>query len=200
LTLNIKKIEKQLGKQIRLNSISVGFDVAENFTGVCILKSDDKKITIEHLQVIKTNRKLDHFHRADNFIASLEKFKQLLTKYKQFKILVIEQCYYGINAQVLIHLAHFGILCYSVLNRDFDVYYHYGASTARMIIGFNFNTQKAKGNIIPHIITKGKNKGKEKKISSKPLVHDYLKTDFNVEINQEDEADAFVLSLAGLLS
>lgn len=200
MILNIKTIEKQLGKQIRLNAISVGLDVAEYYTGVCILRSDKSKIYIDHLQVIKTDKTLDHFHRADIFTAALEKFKQIISNYKQFKILVIEKCYYGVNAQVLIHLAHFGILCYIVLKKDFDVYYHYGASTARSIIGFNFIKQEKLGNIKPHKITRGKNKGKFKKIPYKALVHDYLKTEFNVNIEQEDEADAFVLSLAGLLS
>ena len=198
-TLNISDIEKRLNKKIRQNAVSIGFDVAERFTGICILKANKDKIYIKDLQKIETSNKEDHFNRADHYVASLEKFKQDLEKYKDFKILVIERCYYGRNAETLIHLAHFGILTYTILKKLFDTYYYIGATTARAIIGFNQKRQEKLGNIKPKIITRGKNKGKPKKIKCKALVHDYLKTDFNIDIKDEDEADAFVLALAGLL-
>lgn len=198
-TLNIETIEKKLNKQIRRNAISIGIDVAERYTGICILKSNTKTVSIDHLQVIETSRKEDHFNRADHFVASLEKFRQGLNKYKGYKILVIERCYYGRNAETLIHLAHFGIITYIILKKEFDTYYYIGATTARSIIGFNQKSQEKLGNIKPKIITRGKNKGKPKKIKCKALVHDYLRTDFNVDIKNEDEADGFVLAFAGLL-
>ena len=197
--LNIENIENKLNKQIRRNAISVGIDVAERYTGICILKSNDKKLYIEHLQVIETSQKEDHFHRADHFVSSLEKFKQILKKYKDYKIMVIERCFYKSNPKTLIHLAHFGIIAYIILKNSFDTYYYMGATTARSIIGFNQKRQENLGNIKPKIITRGKNKGKPKKIKCKSLVHDYLRTDFNVDIKNEDEADGFVLALAGLL-
>jgi Holliday junction resolvasome RuvABC endonuclease subunit len=199
IKLSIKNIEKKLDKQIRKDTISIGFDVAESYTGVCILKTDKDNLIIVDTQVIETTHKEDHFNRADHYVAALEKFKQTLEKYKGYKILVIERCYFGRNPETLIHLAHFGILTYTILKKEFDTYYYLGATTARSIIGFNQRKQEAKGNLKPHIITKGKNKGKEKKIDCKSLVHDYLKTDFNLIFNSKDEADAFVLALAGLL-
>ena len=199
MNFKIKDIEKKLGKTIRLNCISVGFDVAEKFTGICILKTDNKTIYIENLQVIETTEKEDHFHRADHYVASLEKFKQTLQNFKNSKIMIIERCYYGKNVETLIHLAHFGILTYIILKKEFETYYYFGATTARSMIGFNQRKQEEKGNLIPHVITKGKNKGRTKKIDCKSLVHDYLKTDFRLEFKSKDEADAFVLALAGLL-
>jgi len=199
MKLSIKDIEKNLKKVVRQNCISVGFDVAERYTGVCILKTDNKNIFIKHLQTIETTNKEDHFNRADHYVAALEKFKQTLNKYKDYKVLVIERCYYGRNPETLIHLAHFGILTYVILKKEFDTYYYFGATTARSLIGFNQRKQEALGNIKPHIITRGKNKGKAKKIECKDLVHDYLKTNFRIEIKNKDEADAFVLALAGLL-
>ena len=56
-TLNIKQIEKKLHKTIRRNCISIGFDVAERYTGICILKVDNKDIIIDNLQVIETTDK-----------------------------------------------------------------------------------------------------------------------------------------------
>jgi Holliday junction resolvasome RuvABC endonuclease subunit len=199
MNFKIKDLEKKLNKQVARNVYSIGFDVAENFTGVCILRTDKDNIYMEHLQVIEISAKEDHFNRADHYVAALEKFKQTLGKYKGYKILVIERCFFGRNVETLIHLAHFGIITYLILKKEFDTYYYFGATTARSIIGFNQKRQEEKGNIKPKIITKGKNKGKAKKIDCKSLVHDYLKTDFNVHIENKDEADAFVLALAGLL-
>lgn len=199
MIFKIKDIEKKLGKSIRKNCISVGFDVAEKYTGICILKVDNEIIKIINTLVIETAEKEDHFHRADHYVFALEKFNQVLQKFKEKKIMVIERCYYGKNVETLIHLAHFGILTYITLRKEFETYYYLGATTARSIIGFNQRRQEEKGNLKPHIITKGKNKGQEKKIDCKSLVHDYLKTDFEVEFKSKDEADAFVLALSGLL-
>jgi Holliday junction resolvasome RuvABC endonuclease subunit len=199
MNFKIKDIEKRLKKTIARNVYSIGFDVAEAFTGICILRTDKDNIYLEYLQVIETSNKEDHFNRADHYIAALEKFKQTLDKYKGYKILVIERCYFGKNVETLIHLAHFGILTYIMLKKEFDTYYYLGATTARSIIGFNQRRQESLGNLKTHIITRGKNKGKVKKIDCKSLVHDYLKTDFNLTFKSKDEADAFILSLAGLL-
>jgi len=199
MIFKVKNIEKKLGKTIRRNCISVGFDVAEKYTGVCILKVDTDTIKIVDTLVIETTEKEDHFHRADHYVFSLEKFKQTIQKFKDTKMLIIERCYFGQNPETLIHLAHFGIITYILLKKEFETYYYFGASTARSIIGFNQKRQESLGNLKPHIITRGKNKGKEQKIDCKSLVHDYLKTDFGISFDSKDKADAFVLALAGLL-
>lgn len=207
-TFIISDIEKKLNKTIRQNIISVGVDVAERYTGLCILKTTKTKITIEDLQVIETSNKDDHFHRAEHYGASLEKYRQTINKYKESKILVIERCYYGVNPETLIHLAHFGILTYYILKKDFDTHYYMGATSARSIIGFNQRRQQETGTLVAKCYTrdtkdkKGKikhRKGEKKKIDCKSLVHNYLETDFGLKIENKDKADAFVLSCAGLL-
>lgn len=208
ITLQIAKIEKMLNKTIRQNAISFGFDVAERYTGICILKTDKTKIYIENLQVIETSNKEDHFHRADHYVASLEKFKQTISKYHAFKILNIERCYYGRNVETLIHLAHFGMITYIMLQKLMNTVYYMGATTARSIIGFNQKRQQKNGTFKADVYKrdtkdkKGKikhKKGEKKKVSCKELVHNYLETDFNLTFDSKDEADAFVLALAGLL-
>lgn len=206
--LNIKDIEKKLNKVIRTNTVSIGFDVAEAYSGICILRTDKENIYIDSLQLIETSHKEDHFNRADHYISALEKFKQSLEKYKEYKILIIERCFFGRNPETLIHLAHFGILTYIVLKKEFDTYYYFGATTARSLIGFNQKKQEEKGTLKAEIYSrdtkdrKGKilhKKGEKKKIDCKSLVHNYLKTDFGLEFKSKDEADAFVLAFAGLL-
>lgn len=192
-------IEKKLNKTVRQDTISIGLDTAISFTGICILRTDKENIYIEDTLLITTSEKDDHFHRADHFIDALNKFKQKLMNYKQFKILVVERCYFGQNPETLIQLAQFGILTYATLKKEFDTYFYLGASTARSIIGFNQKRQEQKTTLKSHIITRGINKGKKKKITCKELVHDYLKTDFGLEFDSPDKADAWVLALAGLL-
>ena len=199
MKLLISDVEKKTNKTVRKNCLSVGVDCAERFTGICFLQVNSKEMEIKNLQVIETSAKDDHFHRADQYVFALEKLKQELIKYKPPKILVIERCFFGTNVESLIHLAHSGILTYYILKKEFDTYYYMGANTARSIIGFNQKRQLEKGTIKPKIITKGKNKGQAKKIDCKSLVHDYLKTDFNIVIENPDQADAFVLALAGVL-
>lgn len=208
-TLDISYIEKLTGKKIRRNCISVGFDVAPAYTGICILKTNTSKLYIESSEVIKGNPKEDHLHRIDHYEASLYKFKQSLDQYKnKYKLLIIEGCFFGKNAQTLIKLAHFGAVTYVTLKKNFDVVYYWGATTARSMIKFSQKKQQSKTTIKPKLYTrdtkdkKGKikhHKGEEKPIECKTLVHDYLKTDFGVEFDTPDEADAFVLSLSGLL-
>jgi Holliday junction resolvasome RuvABC endonuclease subunit len=206
--LNISLIEKKLGKTIRQNAISVGIDVAENLTGIALLRTDKEYIYVDYTDVIASNLKDDHFHRADDFVSSLEKFKQILNKYKEYKILVIERCFFGVNPEILIHLARFGAIAYITLKKDFDSWHYIGATTARSIIGFNQKRQEQNCTIKPTYYTrdtkdaKGKlkhKKGEAKKIDCKSLVHNYLKTDFGVEFDSKDIADGWVLAMAGLL-
>jgi Holliday junction resolvasome RuvABC endonuclease subunit len=208
IKLSIKDIEKKLGKTVRKNTLALGVDVAEAFTGLALLRTDNDYIYIENTEVIETSAKDDHFHRAEHFLSAIEKFKQTIASYKEYKMLIIERCFFGQNPETLIHLAQFGILAYVGLKKAFDDYYYWGATTARSIIGFNQKKQEEKGTLKAEVYTrdtKDKNgkikhkKGENKKIECKALVHDYLKTDFNVTFKTKDEADGFVLALAGLL-
>jgi Holliday junction resolvasome RuvABC endonuclease subunit len=66
------------------------------------------------------------------------------------------------------------------------------------MIKFNKNDQIAEGNVKIEKISRGKNKGKPKKIDIKLLVQDYLKMAFGIVEKDSDRADAIVLALAGL--
>lgn len=196
--LSINLIEKKLNKKIRKDTVSIGFDVAEHYTGICVLKTNTNELIIESLQKITTNPKEDIINRMEYFINALEKFKQDL-HYKEFRIVVIEDCWFGMNVNTLKSLARFSTLIYVAFRKNCDYKFFILPNSARSQIGFNKNDQIAKGNVKVGIISKGKNKGKPKKIDIKLLVQDYLKTEFGLIIKDLDEVDGFVLSLAGLL-
>jgi Holliday junction resolvasome RuvABC endonuclease subunit len=209
MKLSIKDVEEKTGKTVRQDCISAGIDVAENLTGVCLLRVDKEYIYIDYTNVITSNLKDDHFHKADDFVSSLEKFKQILLKYKEYKVLVIERCFYGMgNPEMLIHLAGFAAIAYTTLKKNFDSWHYLGATSARSVVGFNQKKQEQKCTIKPTFYTRdtkdksGKikhKKGEQKKIDCKALVHNYLLTDFGIEFDSKDIADGFVLALAGLL-
>ena len=58
IKLSIKDIEKKLGKTIRQNSISVGFDVAPNYTGICIERKENLDKYLTKPTVLSANRPL----------------------------------------------------------------------------------------------------------------------------------------------
>lgn len=206
-TLLIKDIESTVNKTIRKNAICIGVDVAEHFTGICILRTDTTKIYIDKLCKIETNSKDDIIHRMESFINSLDKFKQDL-KYKEYKIIAVEDCWFGANVECLKHLARFSALVWIVFRKYADYIFFILPNSARAQIKFNKNKQQGESNIEAAVYTRdtknkaGKllhKKGEKKKIDIKELVQEYLTMEFGVTIEDNDEADAFVLSLAGLL-
>jgi len=199
MKLLISDVEKKLGKKIRKDSIAIGFDVAEANTGHCVLKSTQDEIIIESIGVIQTSTKEDTVNRMNSFLNSLEKLKQDWGKYKQFRIVVVEDCFMGANVFTLKHLCRFSALVWVTYHKECDSLIFLMPNSARSIVGFNKNAQMKDTKLEKKIISKGKNKGKEKKIDLKKLVQEYLKETFGIDLTNSDQADAFVLALAGLL-
>ena len=83
IELLTKDVEEIVGKKIRKDAISIGVDVAEHYSGIAILRTDNTKIYIESLQKITTNDKEDIMNRMEYFIIALDKFKQELKKYSK---------------------------------------------------------------------------------------------------------------------
>ena len=200
-SLLIKDIEEVTNKKVRKNTICIGFDVSERHTGICLLRVNDTKIYIEGLFKIETDVKDDIKNRMNYFVGALEKYKQDFIKYKEYKICVVEDSWLGQNIKVLKDLVRFSTLTWVVFHNFCDYLFFVLPNSARAQIGFNKNDQMAEGNVKLKIITKGKNKGKPKKVDIKLLVMDYLKMAFGVEVpnNDNDLADAFVLALCGIL-
>jgi Holliday junction resolvasome RuvABC endonuclease subunit len=197
--IKIKAVEDLLKKIVKQNAISIGFDVAEENTGVCVLRTDKEYIYVEALHKITTNKKDDIKNRMEFFLGALEKFKQLLPKTGQWRIVAIEDCWFGRNVEVLKTLARFSALLWYSFRKECDYIFFILPNSARALIGFNKNTQLEEGTIKPEIKKSGKNKGQPKKVDIKLLVKDYIFQTFKVEIKDHDIADGFVLALAGLL-
>ena len=205
-SIDIKEVEETIEKKIRKSAVCIGFDVAEHFTGICILRTDNTKIYIDKLDKITTSPKDDIIHRMEFFINSLDKFKQDL-KYKEYKIVSVEDCWFGANVECLKHLARFSALVWIVFRKYADYIFFILPNSARAAIKFNKNKQIEESNITAAVYsrdTKNKagkllhKKGEKKKIDIKELVSEYLTMTFGVTIEDLDEMDAFVLALTGL--
>ena len=200
MELNIRDIEQKLNKKVRLNTISIGFDVAEHFTGICVLRTDTKTIYIEDLQKIETNPKDDIKNRMSSFIGAIDKFKQQIKKYKGYRIIVIEDSWFGFgNVVVLKNLTRFATLLWNSFYKECDYIEFLLPTSARSQIRFNKNTQLEQTELPIEKFKRGKNIGKLKKVDIKKLIQEYLYKSFNIEIKDTDESDSFVLALAGLL-
>ena len=200
MELNIRDIEQKLNKKVRLNTISIGFDVAEHFTGICVLRTDTKTIYIEDLQKIETNPKDDIKNRMSSFIGAIDKFKQQIKKYKGYRIIVIEDSWFGFgNVVVLKNLTRFATLLWNSFYKECDYIEFLLPTSARSQIRFNKNTQLEQTELPIEKFKRGKNIGKPKKVDIKKLIQEYLYKSFNIEIKDTDESDSFVLALAGLL-
>ena len=199
IKLLISDIEKKTDKKVRKNCISIGFDTAESHTGICILEVNDKEVIIKSLEKINSNPKEDTVNRMEYFISALTKFKQELPKTSLYKIVIIEDTWFDKNPESLKHLTRFGTIVYIAFRKECDYKCFMMPNTARAKIGFNKKNEIEKSNIKAAIISKGKNKGKEKPINIKECVQAYLKRVLTVDIPDNDEADAFVLALAGVL-
>lgn len=198
MKLDIKSIESKLDSSIRKNTISIGWDCAERCTGICVLRSNEKNVEILLTDLITTNPKEDIKNRLDFFVMALDKFKQKLPEKKEWRINVIEQPFLGMNPYGYEVLARFSTAIYLNFKKDVDYQVFLGANSARSKIGFNLNKEIEKQGIKPTKISRGKNKGKDKKIDNKLVIAGYLKRVFDINFAEHDIMDAFVLALAGL--
>lgn len=183
----IADIEGEIDKDLKTDTICLGLDVAEYNTGVCLLRTDKEKLYIDYLGKIivsKGRKKETIFNKIDEFEKQTKKIiKELnLKKKKENKILVIEDCWYNPSrgVGVLKTLARFETLAYQIFKKEFDkVLPFIQARSARTKIKFK--------------------KDKNSALSIKEQIQEYLEIKFDIIIEDDDIADAFVLALAGLI-
>jgi hypothetical protein len=133
------------------------------------------------------------------FEGALDKYVDIVKKVNNYKICVIEDAFLKFNVKVLKDLTRFSTIIWTKFHKVCDYTFFILPNTARSQVGFNKNEQIVDSNIKVKKITKGKNKGKNKKVDIKILVKDYIEQTFGLKIEDFDEADSFILAMAGLL-
>jgi hypothetical protein len=173
MKIPISLIEQVTNYKVKKNSKSLGIDLA-TCTGVALIKSNCISIDIDYSILQFSNQKAIRYEQVVDF------FKILI---QDNTFIVIEDTYFNrLNPQCSLLLSRLGgiPLCLSILKKDQNVDYAIiGATSARSKIGMN-----------PKLFPKGK---------AKECVIKWINDKFGLNIKNDNEADATVLGILGIL-
>lgn len=172
ITLKIKDLEEIFGCIILKNVTSLGLDTASN-TGWCIAKTDNENV---HLSIGFIN--VDVKNIKDKYLRNQMRYDAVYTNLKgliksEYRI-VIENVYYGRNANTLIVLSRLGAIAWTIAReKKCKVIKWRLACQARTVLGLNGTAKK-------------------------PIIVETINRWLNLKIENDDEIDAIVLAFNGL--
>jgi len=173
MKIKIKNIEKQFNIKVKRNTISLGLDTATK-TGYCIAKSNKTYINFD-VGYINLSLKEIKDRKLRNALRYEEIYLRFKTLIKAEQIVVIEDVFFGRNAQTLILLARLGAIAWVIAKEK----------KCKTLI-WKTAVQARKALELPC---------NKKKIVVMKEVNKRLKT----KIKNDDIVDAIVLSINGLI-
>lgn len=174
LVWDIKKVETKFGIKIKRNSSSLGLDTASR-SGIAIAKTDSKKLVITvsfiNVDVSKIEDKYARNEMRYNVIS--ETLMNIIDS--KFNTVCIEDVYYSCNPLTLILLARIGAIAYTIckVKKVKNIIWK-SAVSARKMLGLPCNKKKE-------------------------IVQQFFCKKMNVNLTNQDEIDAIILSIIGLL-
>jgi hypothetical protein len=203
ITLNIKKVEKKLGRKLQKNSFCLGVDTAAT-TGLALITTTETDLILEtdifKLPILP--RKIaDQMIKAEKYEQSLDsminlirefkkKYETLLNTPRKDSILVLEQSYMFNNPETFGILRAEAGLMYSEFYDLFSEIKVWLATVVRKIVGFQSIYSRSD---LQHL--KPGKRTEKKKLEIVNWVNNKLGT----EIEDNNIADAVILSLAGII-
>lgn len=179
--IKLKTVEERLGKELKKNTISLGWDVAVHSTGIALIRTSENFLIIENLDKITTPKAVKDKDALDLFIDQLDNYKEKIIQKYKIDVTVIEDCFFGKSVVTLKALARHSVLVYDRFKRisrmiDFEY-----PKQARKKVGFN--SGKLKGHQLKKEIVK------------------FINEIFGLELKMKDNdlSDSLVLSLVGLV-
>jgi len=207
-TIDLSEICDILNVELKPNFASLGVDIAQKRTGLCLLRTDTTKLYMDELFLIdikgtgKGNlhqRLLDYYKQAAVFVNRLNN----TSCYDAVeKIVIIEDCWFGLNVWTTKVLAKFATMSFvTFMKWTKNIPDPIGPDTARRRIGF----EQDRGKFTFQLIDDGQDVTRKKVWDRKPLqvkdqVKNFLEDKLDLTIEDDNLADAFVLSLAGLIN
>jgi len=181
--LNLKRIEEFFKIKLTQNLVSLGVDVSMYSTGIALLRTTDKYLIIEKLDVIVVPKSKNFLQSADSFLEQVDSIKRDIISKHNIDRVIIEDCFFGNNILTLKSLARFGILVYERFRGCSNECHFELPTSARRMINFKKTNKKAKGHAL-----------------KKEIIH-YINTglQLKLKINDADKADALALALTGLI-
>jgi hypothetical protein len=206
-SIDISEICDILGVEVKKNMASLGVDVAQKRTGLCILRTDETKLFMDDLFLVDIkgvgkgnlhNKLLEYYKKAAEVVSRLSADKRYEATQK---VVIIEDCWMGQSVWTTKVLAKFATMSFvTFMKWTKNVPDPIGPDVARRRVGFeqdrgefNFQTYTVDGE------TKRKKVWKRKPLQVKDQVKNFLEDELNLTIEDDNLADAFILSLAGLV-
>jgi hypothetical protein len=184
---DIKKIESQLGYVLKRSTFVLAFDTATT-TGVAKLITTNNKLSLDtfclKIPAIPkdTENKSESYEEALNaLLLMIRDFKQTLPKKKQKSILVLENSYLGFNAYTYGYLKGFMGLLYAELYDYFESIKIIFPTSARKQAGFKSSLPKG-----------------SKREEKKQEIINWINQKFDLELKDDNQAEALILGLCGL--
>lgn len=178
LIWTIDKIEKRFQIALKRNTTVLGIDTASK-TGYCVAKTDEKKLILEiGFVAIDVSKIKDKDVRHEMlYNAIYESFNSLIVP--RFDTVVIENVFHSFNPDTTILLARLGAIIYTICKiKQIKEVLWKSASQARKSLGINQKCEKGKG---------------------KETIVKRINEKLNTNIECNDEIDAIVLAINGLL-
>lgn len=179
--ISLATVESYICKDIRTNSISIGFDVAEHSTGIAVIRTTDSYLILELTHKLEVPKKLKELDALDLFLSQLDNFKDQMSRRFKFDEAQIENCFLKFNVATLKMLARCSGFVY-------DRFRHLSKNSelimpvsARSRVSFKKSGKSIKG----------------KKL--KQEIMDYVNEMLEIDIDDHDIADGIVLALSGLI-
>lgn len=173
ITLDIKDLEEVFGCNILRNVTSLGLDTATH-TGYAIAKTDNKEvhISIGFINVNVKNIKDKYQRNQIRYEAVYNNLRNLINSEQR---VIIENVYFGKNPNTLIVLSRLGAIAWVLAKeKRCKVIKWRTANQARSLLGI-------KGNV------------------KKPVVMEMINGLLGTNIKNDDEVDAIVLALNGII-
>ena len=174
-------VEKTLGVKLQPNMICMGVDVAEHNTGIAIIRTTDSSVILDSLYKIKVPQKVQIMDAIDLFIDQVERIKEEISQRYKLDKNMIEDCFFLKNVNTLKYLARFSALVYDRFRGIVKKSHFMLPTSARSKVNFKKSSKLVKG-----------------KDLKKELVA-YANKALSINVTDNDEADAIILALAGLV-
>jgi Holliday junction resolvasome RuvABC endonuclease subunit len=186
-SLTIDELSDILDIELKKNCISLGFDVAERVSGIVILRTDNKNIYLDKNTIVEIkNKGKGNLH--NNIAEFYAKLFQLLLEFKntykinkEEKIVIIEDCWFGQSVWTTKVLSKFATVVFLVF-KDWtnNIPDPIQPRSARSKVGFNTD--------------------KDSKLKIKEQIQNWLEDNLDITLEDDNEADAFILALCGLIN
>jgi len=183
-TFDLNDICNIIDKELKPNTVSIGIDGAQHITGICVLRTTKTKLYVDAFYEINmkgTGKGNLHKQLPEYYAKFLDVKKSLPDYIDYFKTVIIEDCWFGSSVWTTKILAKYSVISFLTFH---DWANHIPEPiqpvSIRARVGFKKDTKS--------------------KMTIKEQIQDWIEDKFELIIEDDNYADAFILALGGLIS